>query len=454
MASNLALLPEPEPLRAVTVSRDVQEFDLLIEDMEAELGEAWGDLDFAEANAFLRQDEAGKLEFVVIAVDTQDEGNLPQIADVIRQAKRAGLKVILVADGLGPMSLHELLRAGADDFAPYPLPEDALSDAVARLNAPGASGGTDMLKRAGTDTSEVLDAALAPATDKAGQTTTGGGSRRDGAIFAVQAAAGGDGATTMSVNLAWELANASKTDAPKVCVIDLGLQFGSVATYLDLPRKPMILEILSDVSSMDEQAFRQALRTYKEKVSVFTSPADIIPLDLIGPEDVVGLLTLARACFDIVIVDMPNTITGWTDTVLSQSDLYFVVCGLEVRSAQNAMRFQKLLKSEGLPVERMAFVLNRGPGKMDMTGRARVEKMADSLDVKFHAVLPDGGKQVTEVNDQAVPLSTLAPRNALAKEIQKLAASLLDARAAITSGTAPVAAKKSAKKAIFGLKFG
>ncbi|SDY58820.1 pilus assembly protein CpaE [Jannaschia faecimaris] len=456
MASNLALLPEPEPLRAVTVSRDVQEFDLLIEDMEAELGEAWGDLDFVEAIAFLRQDEAAKLEFIVIAADVQDEPHLPQVADVIRQAKRAGLKVILVADGLGPMSLHELLRAGADDFAPYPLPEAALHDAVARLSAPGSrKGNADVFKRAGADAADVINAenvgneAKLPA-----RTTTGGGAHSEGAIFAVQSAAGGDGGTTLAVNLAWELANASKSDAPKVCVIDLGLQFGSVATYLDLPRKPMILEILSDVSSMDEQAFRQALRTYKDKVSVFTSPADILPLDLIGPEDVVGLLTLARSCFDIVIVDMPNTITGWTDTVLSQSDLYFVVCGMEVRSAQNALRFQKLLKSEGLPVERMTFVLNRGPGKMDMTGKARVKKMAEGLDVKFHAVLPDGGKQVTEINDQAAPLSTMAPRNALAKEIQKLAGSLLEAREAINTGAAPSSAKKPAKRAIFGLKFG
>lgn len=454
MTSSLALLPEPAPLRAVTVSRDVQAFDLLIEDMEAELGEAWGDLTFGEAVAFLRQDDARRLEFAVVAADAEDERGLQQVADVIRHAKRAGLKVILVADGLGPMALHELLRAGADDFAPYPLPEDALSDAVARLNAPHGATDFEMLSRAGVETSEVIEADIESQPTDAVLRPTGGGPRRDGAIFAVQSAAGGDGATTLAVNLAWELANAGKADAPKVCIIDLGLQFGSVATYLDLPRKPMILEILSDVSSMDEQAFRQALRTYKDRVSVFTSPADIIPFDLIGPEDVTGLLTLARACFDIVIVDMPNTITGWTDTVLNQSDLYFVVCGLEVRSAQNAMRLQKLLQSEGLPVERMAFVLNRGPGKIDMSGRARVDKMADSLDVKFHAVLPDGGRQITEVNDQAVPLGALAPRNALTKEIQKLATSLLDARAAITSGAAAPVPAKRPRRAIFGLKFG
>ena len=451
MASNLALLPEPEPLRAVTVSRDVQEFDLLIEDMETELGEAWGDLDFAEAVAFLRQDDARKLEFIVIAADSGDEDRLAQIADIIRQAKRAGLKVILIADGLGPMALHELLRAGADDFAPYPLPENALSEAVARIRAPGHAGeGADMMRRAGADVVDAETVAPAPAAPAAAVPAL----RRDGAIFAIQSASGGDGATTVAVNLAWELATISKTEAPRVCIIDLGLQFGSVATYLDLPRKPMIYEVLSDVSAMDEQAFRQALVHYKDKLDVFTAPADILPLDLIGADDVSGLLALARTCFDIVIVDMPATVTGWTDAVIRQSDLFFVICALEVRSAQNALRFHKLLQAEGLATERLAFLLNRAPGKMDMSGRGRIDKMADSLGIKFHAVLPDGGKQVTEANDQAVPLGTLAARNALSKEIHKFALGLHEARQAILSGQDPAQARKPEKKAIFGLKFG
>lgn len=456
MSSNLAVLPEPEPLRAITVSRDVQDFELLIEDMEAELGEAWGDLSFAEAGAFLKQDDADALQFIVIAVDKEDEDRLPQVTDLITDAKTSGTKIILVADGLGPTAIHELLRSGADEFVPYPLPENALADAIVSLASKPAQTNPELAPAPTGDPSQSSD--NLPAAMGRGQNLptvrTGGGDTRDGAIFAFQSASGGDGATTLAVNLAWELANASKNDAPTVCVIDLGLQFGSVATYFDLPRKQMIYEVLSDVDSMDEQAFRQALGTYKDKVSVFTAPSDILPLDLIGPDDVSALLNLARTCFDIVIVDMPMTITAWTETVFSLADIYFLVCGMEVRSAQNTMRFHKLLQSEGIAIERLKFVLNRGPGKMDMSGKGRVEKMAESLGVKFHTVLPDGGKQVTEINDLAAPLSVVASRNPLAKEIQKLAMDLFEARQAIQVGADPAGMRKQGKKAIFGLKFG
>ena len=55
MTSTAALQPEPAPIVACTISRDVQNFDLLIEDMEAELGEGWGDLSFEDARVFFSQ---------------------------------------------------------------------------------------------------------------------------------------------------------------------------------------------------------------------------------------------------------------------------------------------------------------------------------------------------------------------------------------------------------------
>ena len=74
--SNFRQSPDSfQPIRACTVSRDVQAFGLLVEDMETALGDAWGDLSLAEAAVFLRQPEAETLEFVSILklrqVDTQ-----------------------------------------------------------------------------------------------------------------------------------------------------------------------------------------------------------------------------------------------------------------------------------------------------------------------------------------------------------------------------------------------
>ena len=117
MTSTPTTQADPAPIIACTISRDVQNFDLLIEDMETILGEAWGDLGFDEALAFMSQPEASSLEFVAMAIDAIDEGEVSQLAGIIKGARTHGIKVILIAEDVTPASLHQLLRSGANAAA-------------------------------------------------------------------------------------------------------------------------------------------------------------------------------------------------------------------------------------------------------------------------------------------------------------------------------------------------
>ena len=133
-----SVMPQPQtaPIVACTISRDVQNFDLLIEDMETVLGESWGDLGFGEVLAFLRQPESDAMEFFALAMDKEDEDNLVLMSEIITHAKERNIKVILIAEDVTPASLHSLLRNGADEFVPYPLPEGELAQAIERVRAP------------------------------------------------------------------------------------------------------------------------------------------------------------------------------------------------------------------------------------------------------------------------------------------------------------------------------
>jgi pilus assembly protein CpaE len=244
------------------------------------------------------------------------------------------------------------------------------------------------------------------------------------AVFAIQGLAGGTGASTLAVNLAWELATIDKHKSPSVCLIDLDLQASTISAYLDLPRRDLIIELLQDARNMDVDAFKQALLGYGGKLSVFPAPPDVLPLDLIGPEEVEALLNLATQCFDVVVVDMPHTLVMWTETVLNRADVFFTTMERDMRSAQNAMRFLKALRAESLPVEKLNFVLNRAPGLTDLNGKARVKRLAESLGVKISTLLPDGGLQVVQAGDEGQPLCEIARRNVLRKEIARLATGL------------------------------
>lgn len=396
---------EDAPIVACTISRDVQVFDLLIEDMEAALGDAWGDLGFSDAIPFFQQPDADMLEFVALAIDAEDEADIEDLVGIIKAAKAANIKVILVAEDVSPVSLHRLLRAGADEFVPYPLPENELANAIEKVNTP-----------------EPVQQAPRPVDNVTKLKPSSG---RNGIVLPVHGLAGGTGASTLAVNLAWELTQIEKgPNAPRVCLLDLDLQFGSVATYLDLPRRDAVYEMLSDTEAMDSESFLQALISYEDVLHVLTAPPDILPLDFLMPEDVSRIIAAAKENFDFVIIDMPSTLVQWTETVLSASQIYLATFEMDMRSVQNALRMKRALQAEDLPFDKLRFALNRAPKFTDLSGKARVKRIGETLGITIELQLPDGGKPVMQGADRGTPLSDSGPKTPLRKEIQKLAASL------------------------------
>ena len=408
MNTDSAVQSDQSAIVACTISRDVQNFDLLIEDMETALGDSWGDLSFDDATAFLAQDEARGLQFVTIAMDSEDEDNLGAISETIVAAKAAGVKIILIAEDVSPAVLHQLLREGGDEFVPYPLPENELARAIERVLT-------------------VREVGVPVEGDKAFKAT----GDKVGVIIPCHGLAGGTGATTMAVNLAWELANVDKKDPPKVCLLDLDFQFGSASTYLDLPRREAVLEMLTDTESMDSEAFMGAMLTYEDKMHVLTSPMDMIPLDMITPEDITRVLEMAASNFDYVIIDMPSTMVEWSQVVLEMAHVYFAMIELDMRSAQNTLRLKRALQSEDLPFEKIRFILNRAPGFTDLNGKSRVKRLSDSLGIAIEVLLPDGGKPVMQSADHGTPLAVSIAKNPLRKEIMKLAKSVHDVNLAV-----------------------
>ncbi len=403
MSTSPVVQHDPPPIVACTISRDVQIFDLLIEDMEAALGDSWGDLSFEDAVPFLSQPESSGLQFVTIAMDANDEDNLETVSEVIAAAKAARIKVILIAEDVSPTALHQLLREGGDEFVPYPLPENELARAIERVLT-----------------------AEEPAAQARGEKKFNATGDRSGVVIPIHGLAGGTGATMLAVNMAWELANIQKEEPPKVCLLDLDFQFGTASTYLDLPRREAVLEMLTDTDAMDSETFMQALLTYGDTLHVLTSPTDMIPLDMITPEDIERVIEMARVNFDYVIIDMPSTMVEWSQTVLEMAHVYFAMIELDMRSAQNTLRIKRALQSEDLPFEKIRFVLNRAPGFTDLNGKSRVKRLSESLGISIEVLLPDGGKPVMQSADHGAPMAEGIPKNPLRKEILKLAKSVHD----------------------------
>ncbi|MEM6745728.1 MAG: AAA family ATPase [Pseudomonadota bacterium] len=377
------------------VSDDIRVFDGLKAELDQELPNGgWVDVRPPDLFAAL---PAAAPPAALIAASSDAPDKLEQTEQLVRGARQAGSYVILLVQDLSPAAMHRLMRAGADDFLPVPIPDGSIADALDRMRQRDDDRG-------------------APAQARS----------RDGAILAVYGVSGGVGATSFAVNLAWEIAQESRKSNLRVLLLDLDFQYGSVSTYLDLTRGDAVYELLTSVERLDAAGLRVALASYKRRLDVLTAPADALPFDIVDPDGMSRILDLARATHDVVVIDMPRALTQWTETVLQQCQTWYALMEMDLRSAQNMLRFLRTLKAEDLPLEKVEFVLNRAPGFSDFGARGRVKKMAESLGIDYAVNLPEGGKVVAQACDHGAPLAEYAGSNPLRKELRKAAKGFLD----------------------------
>ena len=179
---------------------------------------------------------------------------------------------------------------------PYPLPENALHDAIERLHK---------------------------AEQKSAEVTRGKTGRNMGTVLAVQSLCGGAGGTNFAVNLGWELCQpvqgASKRSAFWISISNPGRSqptwtWRAPKKCMNCCRKPI---------PWMPTPFSRRLQVFQEKMHVLTAPSDMLPLDLLSPEEIERVIAMAQAHFDYVIIDLPRAVMHWTETVLNMSDLFW-----------------------------------------------------------------------------------------------------------------------------------
>ena len=381
---------------ALVFSDDFPDAEALTVDLDTEFGaENWVEVPASEADAALSKIK-GSTPFAVVTLAADNPEQVEETARIIRKTREAGLLVLLVVGDISSRSMHMLLKEGVADFAPYPEPQGALREAIDRLRFVRSSGG------------------------QGGYGAVGGTPVRKGKLVTVYGIAGGVGASTIAVNMAWELCNAVKKDGRRVALLDFNFQYGSIATFLDVPRRESVYELVSEASNFDQTGLMQALSTYQDRLYVLTAPRDALPLDIVTPTDVKAIINLAREAFDYVVIDMPQALMNWSEPVYTASDLFFPVMEIDMRSAQNMFRFLRTLKVEGMQLDKLVFTLNRAPGMTDFSGKSRIARVAESLGIQYSYLVPDGGKQVVNACDQGIPLLEVAKSNPVRKEIARM----------------------------------
>ncbi|MGQ7818355.1 AAA family ATPase [Metapseudomonas furukawaii] len=300
----------------------------------------------------------------------------------------------------GPLDDREGVRlamqAGARDFLPEPVSEAELRTALSRMmtecHAGGAAGGK---------------------------------------LIAVINAKGGSGATLLACNLAHQLSNRGGT-----LLLDLDLQFGSVAHYLDVHPSHSHLEVMQQVDELDGVALRGFCSHFSPDLHVLGGRAGELCLTQdVRLEQLEALLRLARDTYDWVVADLPRQIDHLTGITLEQADRVYIVVQQSLSHLKDAARLVRILRDDlGVQGNRIQVVVNR----YNKAAPVSLKDIAEALRCVELQKLPNDYAAVTESQNTGVPLVLHAPRSQVALALRELSQDLLgieDARQGLLKRT-------------------
>jgi pilus assembly protein CpaE len=345
----------------------------------------------ADADDAIRR--AGEFTLVIIdAVDPPRSGT-EVCAEIRRTLALAAIPVLCVSQQDDVEERVRFLEAGADDVIARPFDHRELEARVEGLLI--------RFKRSRD---------LAPQT---GGETAPAGRRRLIACFSPK---GGVGTTTIAVNIAMALAE----QAPdQVAIIDFDIDFGQVATHLNVKPRLTVADLAADDGGTREP---ELLRTYVEKVEpglhVIAAPVTPERGRLITAAQVEQILAMAPLAYRAVVVDAGSTLDERSLAILDRAEAVVVPIVPEIGALKALHGFlEYLTELEALPAKSL-FVLNHLFAR-DMLSMKQIE---NAIAAKVDAELPyDAGLYLKAVNE-GVPVLRSTPASAPARALAHLAA--------------------------------
>ena len=247
-------------------------------------------------------------------------------------------------------------------------------------------------------------------------------------IIACFSPKGGVGTTMIAVNVATWLTSRAPG---RVLIVDLDLQFGQVATHLNLKPQLTIAELARDDQSLREP---ELLRAYSIEhasgLAVLAAPGTPESGRLITSEQVNLALSTARTAYDTIVIDAGSELDERSLAVLERAEAVVIPIAPEIGALNALHSLLEYLTEVGSAAASATFVLNHLFAR-EMLSMKQIEA---AIGTKVEAEIPyDPGLYLKAINE-GIPIVRGAPASAPARALGKLAAAV----AGIEEGSASI----------------
>ena len=227
---------------------------------------------------------------------------------------------------------------------------------------------------------------------------------------------GGVGTTTIATNIA--VAAASRRP-DRVVLLDLSLQFGGVATHLDMDPKQTITDVIRDDAALREP---ELLRTYAVRhdsgLHVLAAPATPEAADLITAEHVTHIIGTLLEGYEAVVIDAGSKLDERILNAFELAETIVLPVYPEMAALRAVHNLLDYLNEAGTMGMKSTFVLNN----MFAREILKTRDIEAALGTRVSLDLPYDAFLYLKAVNEGIPIVVSAPRSLAAEQLTKLSA--------------------------------
>ena len=273
--------------------------------------------DPAKAGAKLAESSAQVILHGTTATDHVPTGEIEAIRGV------TAAPIVLVTSASANAILSEALAAGIFDVVLLPQLTDGIVFTIKKANSLAAGRGSS-------------------ATSK-------GASTIDGKTVTLFSPKGGAGKTVLASNLACVFA---RHQGKRTLLLDLDLQFGDAAIMMGIEPEKTIYDLVMARRELDSDALAGYVTAHQSGVHVLPAPMRPEDAELVTEERLGHLFSVAKECYDVIVVDTPPFFHGPVLATLDRTDQLLLVASLDVPAIKNIKLTMQTLDLLHYPAER------------------------------------------------------------------------------------------------------
>ncbi|MCD6185035.1 MAG: AAA family ATPase [Deltaproteobacteria bacterium] len=191
-----------------------------------------------------------------------------------------------------------------------------------------------------------------------------GWSGRAGNVTAVFSMKGGQGVTSIAINLADQI---NLLTGDKVLIVDLNLYMGDVSVFLELPSAYTPFDMVKDLDRMDKNLLFSSLTQHPRGFYILTAPDEVNDAEQLSSDDITRLLQVLRRYFDHIIIDLPHNFNERNMAAIDTADNLLLIVQQSMPVIKNVQKALKLFEELGYDEKKVKVVLNRCLTKSELT---------------------------------------------------------------------------------------